>query len=90
MVDHLPVACVFSSVVWHKVASAWGVGIQPPGQMDYLLTWCTSNVLGTPNKRDLLAIMGLTMWELWKHRNAVVFDNAWPEEQRFYSGSRRK
>ena len=30
------------------------------------------------HKKDLHTVFLLTLWELWKHRNAIVFDGASP------------
>lgn len=48
-------------------------------QMTYILDkWCVSVVGGGHKSRDIRAILTLTMWELSKHRNAIVFDGATP------------
>ena len=79
--DHLLVACVFARGVWHKVLVAWGGTMGHPGPEDRLLPWLTSCVEGfTHHRRDGEAILCLVAWELWKHRNAIVFDKARPSE----------
>lgn len=42
--------------------------------MDIVLEeWCTNKVDAMLGTRDIRALFLLGMWELWKHRNAIVF-----------------
>ena len=34
------------------------------------------------SRKDLHTVMLLVLWELWKHRNAIVFDGDSPSVQR--------
>ena len=50
-----------------------------PSTQDALRPWvCGKQAVGNVARKDLHAILLLTLWELWKHRNAVVFDGASP------------
>ena len=41
-----------------------------------LQDWCTHKVENKSARKDVRTLFTLVMWELWKHRNAIVFDNA--------------
>ena len=43
-----------------------------------LLGWCTTQNTNEAHKRTLNALRILAMWEIWKHRNAIVFEGATP------------
>lgn len=80
-IDHLLIACVFARSVWFEVLSALGQEDRSPGPGDRLLHWCTALASGQRNRKDLNTLAMLVLWEMWKHRNAVVFDNASPSLQ---------
>lgn len=50
-----------------------------PTVHDSLQAWiCSKQAPEGLGKRNMRTILVLTPWELWKHRNAVVFDGATP------------
>ena len=62
-----------------EICQALGKPDWVPSQHDSLTSWLCGKI--GPNKastKDLRTILGLTLWELWKHRNAIVFDGARP------------
>lgn len=77
-INHLLVSCVFVRSVWHPVLMAWGREEWAPLATDNLLSWCTSLQPQAHARKDFHTIILLVCWELWKHRNAIVFDGASP------------
>ena len=43
-----------------------------------LADWCRDREGSHFRKRDLRALSILVLWELWKHRNSIVFDGKSP------------
>lgn len=43
-----------------------------------LLRWGTSHSVATQSRKEFDNILLLALWEVWKHRNAIVFDRASP------------
>ena len=43
-----------------------------------LQDWCTYKVTNKAAHKDIRTLFMLVLWELWTHRNAVVFDGAAP------------
>uniref|UniRef100_A0A453BHB3 Reverse transcriptase zinc-binding domain-containing protein n=1 Tax=Aegilops tauschii subsp. strangulata TaxID=200361 RepID=A0A453BHB3_AEGTS len=76
---HLLLTCVFARTVWNVICEALGRPDWVPTQQDILAPWlCSKRGLNNMSMKDLRTILGLTMRELWKHRNAIVFDGAQP------------
>lgn len=49
-----------------------------PTPQDTLKGWCVERTTGVHKPKELRAIFTLVLWELWKHRNAVVFNGVSP------------
>lgn len=77
-IDHILVSCVFARPVWHLIMEAWGKLDWIPTQNDALLPWSTSLLAQARDMKDLHTLHLLVVWQLWKHRNVVVFDGARP------------
>ena len=78
-IDHVLLACVFARTVWAAIFVALGTPSWIPTAQETLVEWAvdkrgSNNV----NTKDLRTIFALTWWELWKHRNAIVFEGARP------------
>jgi hypothetical protein len=43
-----------------------------------LIPWCNSCTATDIKTKDSRTLISLGLWELWKHRNAIVFDGATP------------
>lgn len=81
-INHLLLGCVFARHIWFWVWSALGSLEQMPTLGDTLVHWCSTRSCGRCPLRGLRVIITLTMWEVWKHRNDVVFDGATPSVQK--------
>ena len=78
-IDHVLLTCGFDRTIWMVVCRALGKPEWTPSAQDALMPWlCGKQAAGTMARKDLHTILLLTLWELWKHRNAVVFDGASP------------
>ena len=71
--------CVFARTVWAAIFVALGTPSWIPTAQETLVEWAVdkrgSNNVST---KDLRTLFALTWWELWKHRNAIVFEDAQP------------
>lgn len=76
--NHILLGCVLARTVWHHVLTALGKPEWAPTAERKLVDWCNSCASTSPRGKDIRTILSLVMWELWKHRNAVVFDSAAP------------
>ena len=77
-IDHILLHCVFARQVWSIICTAMNKPNWTPRQGSSLSDWCiTTQDLGRRTK-DGRAVYLRTMWELWKHRNAIVFHGASP------------
>ena len=78
-INHVLLTCVFARSTWGVICEALSKPDWTPTTQDYLDLWLDGKQ-GTNNwqKKDLLTIFVLTIWGLWKHRNAIMFDGASP------------
>ena len=81
-INHVLVTCMFARSTWAVVCEALGKPEWTPMVHDSLHTWLRDKQ-GPLNlwRKDLHTIFILTLWELWKHRNAIVFDGASPSRE---------
>jgi exonuclease III len=77
---HLLTGCPFSLTVWHEVLSWIRSTAGPPDGEDDFVDWWKSALRSTPRalRKGTSSLVMLTAWWIWKHRNAIVFDNARP------------
>ncbi|XP_073367720.1 uncharacterized protein [Aegilops tauschii subsp. strangulata] len=80
-INHLMTQCVFVKEVWTKVGQAVGMTGMTPSSDEDLVTWCTRPIFEGRHAKTMRAIHLLVMWELWKHRNAIVFEGMRPGVQ---------
>lgn len=80
-INHILLTCVFARTLWLWIWDALGEPGNAPGTEDELVEWCSTRVATQCVTRDLKAILTLCLWELWKHRNAIVFDGETPSLQ---------
>ena len=81
-INHILLGCVFARMVWHEVCTALGRHNWVPTTVDTLVTWCQSKFSADGRLRDHRTILVLVCWELWKHRNGIVFDGESPSSAR--------
>lgn len=75
-ISHLLVECVLAREVWTRVFSALGIPGGAPQAGEALQAWCTRQSAHGHHAKTVRTICLLTLWEMWKHRNAIVFDGA--------------
>ena len=76
--DHLLVTCVFAREIWLWVLSAADRRDVVATGSETLQSWCIRQEQVQDRRRTTRAITLLVMWELWKHRNGIVFDGVTP------------
>lgn len=75
---HIMIGCVFAREVCTKVCLALGQPARTPTTTETLPDWCLQQEDCGKHKKLARPICILVLWELWTHRNAVVFDGAAP------------
>lgn len=84
-INHILISCVFTRTVWTTVWSAPGKPEWTPSSNDTIVEWC-NNFQGSHEEcREIRAVAMLVMWELWKHRNAIVFYGASPSLRNIFT-----
>lgn len=72
---------MFSCMLWAQVCRTLGKVSWTPSAEVSLHAWCLDKIdAGLPTKM-VRTFWVLIMWEIWKHRNAIVFDDAMPSMQ---------
>ena len=66
--------------MWTAICHPLGKPECIPTPDDDLSTWCPDKGGRGRAKRDANAIIILIMWQLWKHRNSIIFDGATPSK----------
>lgn len=69
---------MFARTIWRALFSALRKQEWTPTAHDTLRDWCVERTTAVYKPKELRAIFTLVLWELWKHRNAIVFDGATP------------
>lgn len=78
-INHVLLTCVFARTMWAAICEALGRPEWTPTPRDSLGQWlCGKQGPSNMSRKDLHTIFALSIWELWKHRNAIVFDGASP------------
>jgi hypothetical protein len=77
---HLLTGCSFSRMVWFEVLSWIRSTSSPPMAEGDFAEWWSLTVRTAPRqlRKGTSSVIMLTAWWIWKHRNAVVFDNVRP------------
>jgi hypothetical protein len=78
--SHLLTGCSFSRTVWFEVLSWIRSTSGPPTVEGDFAEWWSQAVRTAPRqlRKGTSSVIMLTAWWIWKHRNAVVFDNVRP------------
>lgn len=80
MITHILLDCSFTREVWDVVCSALGRPEWVPQSNEQLNEWCAARTGSCRPAKNARAVLILTMWSLWKHRNAIVFDEVAPSK----------
>ena len=75
--DHIALGCVFARQTWHGVLSRCGLEAATPNQNDKLIDWWPAerHRLHGLARKGFDSLVLLTVWILWKERNARVFEH---------------
>jgi hypothetical protein len=78
---HLLTGCPFARTIWHEVLSWIRSTAGPPDGEDDFVDWWKSALRSTPRamRKGTSSLVMLTAWWIWKHRNAIIFDDANPD-----------
>jgi hypothetical protein len=80
-INHLLVGCAFVREVWTITLQHFGlIQLAPQPAAARFLGWWRQAILAAPKevRKGLNSLMILVAWELWKHRNACVFEKQRP------------
>uniref|UniRef100_A0A0A8YCP8 Reverse transcriptase zinc-binding domain-containing protein n=1 Tax=Arundo donax TaxID=35708 RepID=A0A0A8YCP8_ARUDO len=80
-IQHILVSCVFARQVWTIILQRLDLlSIAPQATARRFSTWWSSAARGVPKemRKGLNSLIILVVWELWKHRNDIVFNGATP------------
>jgi hypothetical protein len=83
-IHHLLVGCVFSRQIWAHVLQQLGlIHLAPETAGSRFFGWWRRSSLAVPKeaRKGLNSLIILVAWEIWKHRNACVFDHVRPNTQ---------
>ena len=72
--DHIELTCVFARTIWRTLCTTIGKPAWTPEGHETLVAWCADK------PKSMCVIITLVLWELWKHRNRVVFDGEAPSK----------
>ncbi|KAL7171287.1 hypothetical protein ACSBR2_036019 [Camellia fascicularis] len=73
------VSCCFASSAWVEMLNWWDVQGALPGTVEGLLLWWDGEVLSSKERKIWRGIPLVVLWSLWKLRNDVVFNAAFPD-----------
>jgi hypothetical protein len=78
--SHILTGCPFSRIIWHEVLSWIRSTAGPPVAEGDFAEWWTLVVRSNPchMRKGTSSLIMLTAWWVWKHRNAIVFNNELP------------
>ena len=76
--NHIMLQCAFAREVWLRVCTAWGKPQWAPTATSILGEWCATTADSATDKKDARTLIVLVLWELWKHRNGIVFEGDAP------------
>ena len=80
-IQHTLIGCVFAREVWTLILDGLGLrSLAPqPGCCRFISWWCTATkAVPKEMRKGLNCLIILVAWEIWKHRNACVFEGKRP------------
>ena len=82
-INHLLSGCVLSREVWAWLLRELKLNVLPPTSSSRFCSWWkrTATSLEKSLRKGFNSLVILVSWELWKHRNACVFDGVRPQAQ---------
>lgn len=76
---HLLVGCAFSKTVLHAVLARAGALPCLPRPSEDLVGWLSAGARRAPGRvKAIRSLINLSLWRLWKLRNACIFEGATP------------
>ncbi|WVZ58759.1 hypothetical protein U9M48_008991 [Paspalum notatum var. saurae] len=80
-IQHLLISCVFAKQLWFLLLFGLGLSFLPQPGGDSFLRWWSSSVKMAPKElqKGFNTLVFLVTWEIWRHRNACVFEGARPD-----------
>ena len=78
--NHLLLLCVFTLQIWFSVFIQLHMAVDVPGNWASFLAWWRRVIRIAPKelRKGLNSLIILVVWEIWKHRNACVFEDVLP------------
>lgn len=77
-ISHLLLHRMFAHEVWTAILHSLGKLDWMPTSNQSFSEWCAGRGTSGQYKRTTNALIILVMWEIWKHRNAIIFEGATP------------
>ena len=80
-IQHILISCVFARQIWTLIFQKLDLLTFAPQRSNTRFSgWWCGTIKGVPrdSRKGLNSLIILVAWELWKHRNACVFEGARP------------
>jgi hypothetical protein len=80
-IQHILISCVFSRQVWTAIFLRLGLAeAAPQPSTDRFLRWWSQATKNRPKevRKGINSLVTLVAWEIWKHRNDCIFNDANP------------
>ena len=84
-IHHILVGCVFTRQLWARIFQYLGLSsLSPEPTASRFSKWWWKAISSVPKaeRKGLNSLIILIAWEVWKHRNSCVFENATPSIQK--------
>ena len=81
-INHILLQCVVAREVWTAICHPLRRPEWIPTVNESLGAWCQDKRGRGEAGRDANTIIILGLWQIWKHRNSIVFDGATPSKNR--------
>ncbi|XP_073363459.1 uncharacterized protein [Aegilops tauschii subsp. strangulata] len=86
-IHHLLAACIFSREIWHRTLAWCKLTVSPPNGDLTLYDWWRDATGSIPVslRKALASLVPLVTWDIWKHRNACIFDLQQPSARHLFA-----